>query len=142
MASVPGAQIFRGLAYSVAVAPAAATNFSVADGAPRGSTAYIVVGAFLTAAFSLIPLALGLLGLRCVIDDDPTWLTGLLRAAGCGLTAGFPPLDQQDIAARLAARVAHQCPVDHQVGGRAEGPGQARRVTSTLTPSDCEPPPA
>ena len=81
VASVLGAQVFRGLSYSVAVAPAAATTFTAAQDASDGSTAYIVIGAFLTAAFSLIPLALGLRGLRRVIDDDPTWLAGLLRAA-------------------------------------------------------------
>ena len=81
VATVLGAHVFRGLMYSVALAPAAAANFSVVDGGPRGSTAYLVVGALLTAAFSLIPLALGLRGLRLVIDDDPTWLTALLRAA-------------------------------------------------------------
>lgn len=81
VASVLGAQVFRGLIYSVAFAPASATNFSAAQDATSGSTAYIVIGAFLTAAFSLIPLALGLRGLRRVIDEDPTWLAGLLRAA-------------------------------------------------------------
>ena len=81
VASVLGAQVFRGLIYSVAFAPASATNFSAAQDATSGSTAYIVIGAFLTAAFSLIPLALGLRGLRRVIYEDPTWLVGLLRAA-------------------------------------------------------------
>lgn len=63
-ATVLGAQVFRGLMYSVALAPAAAASFSVVDGGPKGSTAYLVIGAFLSAAFSLIPLALGWRGSR------------------------------------------------------------------------------
>ena len=40
-----------------------------------------MTGAFLTAAFSLIPLLAGAYGLRRVIPEDPPWLPALLRAS-------------------------------------------------------------
>lgn len=70
-----GAQVFRGVTYTLA--------FSTSDDTSGGggSTGYIVAGAFLSAAFALVPLLVGLRGLQRVIPADPAWVSGLLRAS-------------------------------------------------------------
>jgi hypothetical protein len=79
--TVLGAQVFRGINYTVALAPSTIDTFSSDSSAPKPSTTWLVAGAFLTAAFSLLPLMAGLRGLRRLVDEDPPWLGGLLRAA-------------------------------------------------------------
>jgi hypothetical protein len=78
--TVLGAQVFRGISYTIAFAPKALNDLSNGD-SPKASTSYLVAAAFLTAAFSLIPLALGVRGLKRTVDDDPAWVAALLRAA-------------------------------------------------------------
>jgi hypothetical protein len=79
--TVLGAQVFRGISYTVAFAPSSFGAFNGDGSSPRASNTYLVAGAFLTAAFSLLPLLLGVRGLRRLIPDDPTWIGSLLRAA-------------------------------------------------------------
>lgn len=76
--TVWGSQLFRGVSYTAAFAPSQA---ALGVGDENGSTTFLVVGAFLSAGFSLIPLLLGVRGLRRVVPDDPRWVTGLLQAA-------------------------------------------------------------
>ena len=54
---------------------------SGATSSTGGSTGYVVAGGFLSAAFALIPLLVGLRGLQRVIPADPAWVSGLLRAS-------------------------------------------------------------
>lgn len=76
--TVLGAEVFRGLAYTLPFAPSDPGNL---DGSSHASSTYIVVAAILSSAFSLIPIGLGRRGLRRLTSDDPTWIAGVLRAA-------------------------------------------------------------
>ena len=83
--SVMGASVFRGVTYTAYFAEPE----RVLSGDTSGSTSFLVTGAFLTAAFALLPIALSLRGLRTVVADDGTWTPHLLRA---GLLLGLVSL--------------------------------------------------
>jgi hypothetical protein len=73
-----GPAVFRGLTYTVAFAPG---NGTIRGDGTNTATSFIVAGAVLSAAFSLLPLALARQGLRRTHVTDPAWTAGLLRAA-------------------------------------------------------------
>jgi hypothetical protein len=75
--SLLGAAVFRGTAYTSAFADP--RNYASYD--TDGATDWVVSGAFLTAAFALVPLVLALMGLRKVVADDGRWTPHLLRGA-------------------------------------------------------------
>lgn len=73
-----GASVFRGILY---VGPfTSSPDFSSSDG-PGDLKTPLVVAAFLSAAFSLLPLLLAVRGLRLLVPRDPSWCAPLLRAA-------------------------------------------------------------
>lgn len=75
-----GAQVFRGISYTFAMAPSSGLRI-VSDEQFRQGLSYLSAGAFLSAAFSLIPLAVAYKGLTRLIGDDPPWVGALLRAS-------------------------------------------------------------
>jgi hypothetical protein len=90
-----GTPLFRGLSYTLAFAPDEDTAGGISfdddsssedEEEDEGTPGFIVAGAFLSAAFSLAPLALGLTGLRREAPDLAKWVAPLLRA-GVALSA-------------------------------------------------------
>lgn len=75
-----GAQVFRGITYTFAMAPGSGLRI-VGDEQFQQGLSYLSAGAFLSAAFSLIPLGLGYRGLTRLIAEDPAWVGALLRAS-------------------------------------------------------------
>lgn len=74
--SLMGAAAFRGIAYTAALAPDHAVM-----GGPSGSDGYVVGGAFLSAAFALLPLVLARYALSRVVPSDGAWTGHLVRVA-------------------------------------------------------------
>jgi hypothetical protein len=74
--SLMGASVFRGPAYTLTLA-----DISVVGSGSTGGNGYLVAGAFLTAAFALLPLLMARRGLRRLVPDDGPWTDHLLRAA-------------------------------------------------------------
>jgi hypothetical protein len=81
--SLLGASVFRGIAYTASFADGNA--FANTD--TEGGVNTVVAGAFLSAAFAVIPLVLALVGLRKVVPTDGRWTPHLLRAGA--LLAGL-----------------------------------------------------
>lgn len=96
--SLLGAQVFRGAAYTLPFAP-----HDNGLGQVVGSPDYLVAGAFLTAAFALLPIAIAKAGLRRLVPGDGNWVGHLLRAA---LLLGVLSLVLRTIQALLAMAVS------------------------------------
>jgi hypothetical protein len=74
--SLIGAQVFRGSVYTLPFAP-----HDNGIGEIVGHRDYLVAGAFVTAAFALLPISLAKLGLGRLVPSDRDWMGDLLRAA-------------------------------------------------------------
>ena len=74
--SLLGSQVFRGSVYTLPFAP-----HDNGLGEIVGNKDYRVAGAFLTAAFALLPLFMAKAGLRRLLPSDGGWSGHLLRSA-------------------------------------------------------------
>ena len=73
-----GPALFKGLNYTAQFAPA---NSVIRGNGGNTATGYLIAGAFLSVAFSLLPMLSALQGLRRLASVDARWVPAALRAA-------------------------------------------------------------